>query len=92
MPRINPPAAGNQPGIPAACASSIAGMSKLQTDAAIMTPAANPRNIFCIPTLTSFLKKKTIAAPKVVIRKVKPVPVIAHPIACIISISSFQII
>ena len=59
-------------------ASSIAGINRLHTDAAIMTPAANPRKIFCIPIRIWFLKKKTTAEPNVVMANVKPVPPAAH--------------
>ncbi|SBW08114.1 hypothetical protein KL86CLO1_12399 [uncultured Eubacteriales bacterium] len=87
-PRINPPAAGTQPTIPAASASSMAGMSKDQTDAAIITPAAKPRKIRCAPAVACFLKKKTTDAPKLVIKNVKPVPMAAHKIGCIFLSSS----
>ena len=74
MPSRNPPAAGIQPMCPAACASSIAGISRLQTEAAIITPAAKPINTFCTPPVICLRKKNTIAAPSVVIKNVKPVP------------------
>ncbi|MNN83287.1 hypothetical protein D3C81_2003130 [compost metagenome] len=56
----------------------MAGMRRLHTDAAIITPAAKPRNIFCTFPLMVLWKRKTIAAPRVVIRKVKPVPLAAQ--------------
>ena len=74
MPSRNPPAAGIQPMCPAASASEIAGIKRLQTEAAIITPAANPRKIFCAPPLICLRKRNTIAAPSVVIKNVKPVP------------------
>ena len=64
----------------------MAGINKLQTLAAIMTPAANPRKIDCTFAFISLRKKKTIAAPKVVIRKVKPVPSAANRYGFVISI------
>ena len=73
-PNTKPPAAGIHPGQPAASASSIAGMSRDQTEAAVIIPAAKPRKIRCIPAVVPFLKNKTTEAPKVVIRKVNPVP------------------
>ena len=49
-----------------------------QTDAAIITPAAKPKKIFCNTGDISFLKKKTIDAPSTVARHVAPVPMIAN--------------
>ena len=77
-PRIKPPAAGIQPICPLASASSIAGMRRDHTDAAIMTPAANPKKTLCIFSCMSFFKKKTVAAPRAVIKNVNPVPPAAH--------------
>ena len=45
IPKANPPTAGIQPIPPFALASSIAGIKRLHTDAAIITPAAKPRKI-----------------------------------------------
>ena len=45
MPITIPPAAGSHPAKPCSSACSIAGINKLQTEAAIITPAANPRKI-----------------------------------------------
>ena len=57
----------------------MAGISSDQTDAAIITPAANPMKIRCIFTLSRWRRsKKTMAEPNVVIKKVKPVPNAAH--------------
>ncbi len=79
MPSADPPAAGSQPAIPWLSASSMAGISSDQTDAAIITPAANPMKIRCIFTLSRWRRsKKTMAEPNVVIKKVKPVPNAAH--------------
>ena len=82
-PRTKPPTAGSQPGVPAASASSMAGMSRLHTDAAIITPAAKPRKMRCTAALSRARNRKTMAAPVAVIRKVKPVPTAAHRIDCI---------
>ena len=56
-------------------------------EAAIITPAANPKKIRWIDALISFLKKNTVAEPMLVIKNVNPVPAIAHKIACVISYS-----
>ena len=49
----------------------MAGISKLHTLAAIITPAAKPKKAFCTFSLCpSFLMKKTTAAPNVVIENV----------------------
>ena len=77
-PSAKPPAAGIQPIPPAASASSMAGISSDQTDAAIITPAAKPKKIRCAPAPAFFRNKNTTAAPSVVIRNVKPVPPAAH--------------
>ena len=83
MPSTKPPAAGTQPMPPAASASSMAGMSRLHTDAAIITPAANPRKIRCMASPDRRRRKNTIAAPSDVIKKVKPVPAAAQISACV---------
>ena len=89
IPSRNPPAAGSQPGMPDPSAWSMAGISRLHTEAAIITPAANPRKMRCTSALILFLKKKTRAAPRVVIRKVKPVPPAAQSMDCaVIKITS----
>ena len=47
----------------------MAGISRDHTDAATITPAANPDRIFwTFAFMLSFLKKKTMAAPSVVPR------------------------
>ena len=48
---------------------SMAGISKDHTEAATMTPAANPVNILCILPPICFFRKKTQAAPAVVPKK-----------------------
>ena len=88
-PSRKPPAAGIQPTFPAASASSMAGMRRLHTEAAIITPAAKPRKTRWKFRLTVLRKKKTRAAPRVVMRKVKPVPPAAQSSACDIWIIPF---
>ena len=73
-PSTKPPAAGSQAGPPASWAISMAGIKSDQTEAAIITPAAKPRNARCMPCGISFLKKKTVAAPSAVAKKVNIVP------------------
>ena len=80
-PSRNPPTAGSSPEPPAASASSMAGMSRLQTDAAVITPAAKPRKARCAVGLTDPRKKKTSDAPRAVMKKVKPVPAAAYKTA-----------
>lgn len=77
-PKTNPPAAGNHPGIPDCSASSMAGIKRLHTEAATITPAAKPKNTRWIFLFISPRKKNTKAAPSIVIKKVNPVPVEAH--------------
>mgnify|MGYP005769927803 CR=1 FL=1 len=78
-----PPAAGSQPAMPWACASSIAGMSSDHILAAIMTPAGKPSRTRCREREVRLRDKKTIAAPRAVIRAVKPVPPAAQRSACV---------
>ena len=73
-PSTKPPPTGKITLCPRPSAISMAGISKDQTDAAIITPAAKPRNTFCMVWDISFLKKNTIPAPSTVARQVKPVP------------------
>ena len=81
-PSKKPPAAGTQPTCPSSSACSMAGLSRDQTLAAIITPAANPRKMRCV-TARSLRKKNTIAEPAVVMSHVKPHPIAAHASACI---------
>ena len=78
MPRAEPPAAGSQPGRPNSWAFSMAGMSRDHMLAAIITPAAKPSMIRWRLGEIWLRNKKTMAAPKAVIRKVKPVPLPAQ--------------
>ena len=57
--------------------SSIAGISSDHTDAAIITPAANPRKMRCAFSEVCFLKNSTSDAPSAVIKNVNPVPIAA---------------
>ena len=83
MPRTEPPAAGSQPVPPAACDCSMAGIRSDHILAAIITPAAKPSMIRCSPALAVRRKRKTVAAPRAVIKKVKPLPPAAHRSACV---------
>ena len=49
--------------------SSSAGCSRLQKDAATITPAAKPVRAFRMPSEICFFRKKTVAAPRLVPRK-----------------------
>lgn len=85
-----PAAAGSQPGTPKSADCSMAGSSRLQTLAAVITPAAKPSIVRWNWGRGSSTKKNTTAAPKVVIRKVKPVPKAAQLNACSIRINAFS--
>gem|GEM_PF-3415502 len=66
VPPQNPPTAGRKASRPRWALCSIAGIKRLQTDAATMTPAAKPVSARCSPSdICSFIKK-TQAAPRVV--------------------------
>ncbi len=64
-----PAAAGNQAIPPCCCSSSMAGISKDHTEAAIMTPEAKPSKIFSSFRFIFPFKKNTMAAPKAVPKK-----------------------
>ena len=73
-PSKNPPPTGSKIPLPSASAMSMAGISSDHTAAAIIPPAAKPKNTFWVVCDISFLKQNTIAAPRTVARQVKPVP------------------
>ena len=58
---------------------SRAGCNKLQKEAATITPAAKPVNIFCKLFDICFEKKNTIAAPKLVPAKGINSPIVIAP-------------
>ena len=64
-----PVTAGRNAHFPNSADRSMAGISRLQMDAAVMTPAAKPVRPRWIPSDKSRLRKNTHAAPKVVPRK-----------------------
>ena len=61
----------------------MAGINRDHMLAAIITPAAKPNIRRWKAALLFPPRKKTTAAPKAVIRKVKPVPAAAHNNACV---------
>ena len=61
--------------VPSSLQSSILGMSKDHTDAATITPEANPNRAFCTIVGIDFLNKKTQAAPAVVPAKGNKSPI-----------------
>ena len=86
-----PPAAGSQPGNGPSAARSMAGSSRLHTEAAVITPAAKPSMARWDRGRGAPGRKNTTAAPRVVIRQVKPVPRAAQPSACSIRIHAFHL-
>ena len=66
----------------------MAGSSRLHTDAAVITPAANPSMPRRVWGWGTPAKKNTTAAPNVVIKQVKPVPRAAQPMDCSILINA----
>lgn len=66
IPIQNPTVAGTNDNFPILPDCSIAGISKLQTEAAVITPAANPVSALCSRELSAFLIKSTQAEPNVV--------------------------
>ena len=69
MPSQNPATAGKKDHRPISAACSIAGTSRLQTDAAAMTPAAKPVKARCRRGFMPLFRKKTHPAPREVPRK-----------------------
>ena len=69
MPAQKPATAGTKEKLPIADERSMAGISRLHTEAATITPAAKPFNARCTASLKDFFIKKTHAAPKEVPRK-----------------------
>ena len=63
MPSQKPANAGRNASWPMAEDCSIAGMMRLQTEAATITPAAKPVSARCTPVRRSFLRKNTQAEP-----------------------------
>lgn len=76
VPNMIPTVAASQPGFPWASEFSIAGIISDQIEAAIITPEANPKNIFCNLSLIGFLNANTTAAPNVVPKKGISIPII----------------
>ena len=64
MPTQKPANAGRNASFPIHAACSIAGISRLQTEAATITPAANPVRARCTVLLSCLRIKRTQAAPK----------------------------
>ena len=60
--------------LPRSAACSIAGISKLHTDAATITPAAKPVRARWMPSRREFFKKNTQPAPRLVPRKGIKIP------------------
>ena len=66
MPSQKPATAGIKAKLPISADCSIAGINRLQIEAATITPAAKPVRLRCTSGFSSFFMKKTQAAPKVV--------------------------
>ena len=68
IPTARPVTAGIKANRPRWSDISIAGIRSDQTEAATITPEANPRRILCTDGFMEFLTKNTHAAPRVVPR------------------------
>ena len=68
IPNRKPMAAGRKASFPICSLFSRAGCSRLQKEAATITPAAKPVSAFCTLEEICFFRKKTIAAPRLVPR------------------------
>ena len=69
IPPQNPIRAGRKEGTARLSACSIAGRRRLHTEAAVITPAANPARARRTPSRSFVFRKNTHAAPSVVPRK-----------------------
>ena len=69
VPPQNPSTAGRKARFPSSQDASMAGISKLQIEAATITPAAKPMSPFCTKGLSSSFSTYTPAAPSTVPRK-----------------------
>ena len=74
QPRIIPQEAGKKSRFPKFSDCSIDGKISDQTEAAIISPEAKPKNRLFALSLILFLKRKTTAEPRVVIKKIKDMP------------------
>ena len=63
MPTQNPSTAGRNDHRPSAADCAMAGISRLHTEAATITPAAKPVSERCTASLSDFFMKNTHAAP-----------------------------
>ena len=75
MPSQNPTTAGTKDHFPISDACSIAGSSKLQIDAATITPAANPVKARWTRSFMVFFIRNTQAAPSAVPKNGIKIPV-----------------
>ena len=66
IPSQKPIKAGRNASLPMSADCSIAGMIRLHTDAATITPQANPESAFCSRMSRPFFMKKTQALPAAV--------------------------
>ena len=73
-PTQKPIRAGRKDSLPIPSDCSIAGISKLQIDAATITPAAKPASERCTKSPSDFFIKNTHAAPSVVPRNGISIP------------------
>ena len=74
MPIQKPATAGMNASLPNVSDCSIDGMSRLQTEAAVMMPAAKPFSVFCVLPLRECRIKNTQAAPRVVPKSGNKIP------------------
>ena len=74
MPTRKPTAAGMKDSLPMCSAPSSAGCSRLQKEAATITPAAKPVSILCTLSEILSFSTNTIAAPRLVPRKGSKIP------------------
>ena len=85
MPNKNPTAAGHTAQAPLLSSISMAGMSSDHTEAATITPEANPSSAFCSLTGISPFIRNTKAEPSIV-----PSRGISNPVVSIVVVILFS--
>lgn len=83
QPRIIPQEVGKKSRFPKFSDCSIDGKISDQTEAAIISPEAKPKNRLFALSLILFLKRKTTAEPRVVIKNIKDMPIMVIAILLI---------
>ena len=91
IPSIKPAAAGIHAALPISADCSMDGISRLHTEAAVITPAAKPISALRTEIWNSFFIKKTHAAPRDVPRNGIRIPLIISAVILCSPFSCYQL-